>query len=125
MERMNGDIFYLPIQAGSAALGVELRLDLMVAGNEGKVVGFGRIKDVNELSETRCDLVGDYSPISIIPHNTHMLIVLEGRGEVKVRLVLYDDWSVGVVCFSYLSKSGELKRITDVPAKRLELVGAV
>jgi hypothetical protein len=54
-----------------------------------------------------------------------MLIVLEGRGEVKVRLVLYDDWSVGVVCFSYLSKSGELKRITDVPAKRLELVGAV
>jgi hypothetical protein len=118
---METDFFSLPLAIGTGVNGAqrfELHLGEIIPSQ--KVSGVGFISQpANSSMALQTELSGDFSFMTVAPHDTHILVVLDDKNGVKVRMVLNDDWSKGVANYSYTDNRGKLVELTNIPVEKM------
>ncbi len=100
------------------------------------VSGYGRLSQaVNPPLEVNSRLEGEYTPLTVVPQSTHILITLTGypvvtwpphggvgpvlEPNLHVRIALESDWKSGTATFSYRDSNGEWRQVKSVPVREL------
>jgi hypothetical protein len=88
------------------------------------VTGLGEVTQaVHPPLDVQTSLKGDFTYLTVMPDNTHILVVLQGSGEsspitpaeiinTKLRMLLDKGWQSGVASFSYFA-NGQWNNIED------------
>jgi uncharacterized protein DUF1842 len=114
---------------------VKFDLQLVVDVPNKRVTGVGHLSQAtNPPLNLSSQLSGDFSYMTVMPKNTHILVVAEGdqsstrqrstgssqaQPNVELRMVLADDWKSGTASYKYRSGDGEWKEVTGAPVKTL------
>ncbi|XXX79840.1 DUF1842 domain-containing protein [Sorangium sp. So ce134] len=128
-------VFLLKLDIGSGAPGAQrFQIALGVNAVDKRIGGEGRItKSVNPPLDVRTELSGSFTYMTVMPKNTHVLVVaagypavhmppLVGPGPVlmpnaQLRMVLDATWSTGTASYSYQDASGKWVEVEDVPVR--------
>lgn len=101
-----------------------------------RVSGLGTITQaVNPPLDVRTRLDGDFTYMTVMPRNTHILVTLTGfpvahlapEGGIgpvalpnaRLRMVLEEDWKSGVASYEYTTDGRDWQHIADVPVRAL------
>lgn len=80
-------------------------------------------------------LQGDFTYMTVMPNNTHILVVVNGTGPIgtvtplegpntTLRMVLEDNWQSGTANFSYVDGNGQWQYVENASVKIMEGVTA-
>lgn len=116
---MKTGLFIVAYEIGTAAIGAQqLELNLSVYTPNYKVNGQGVIKQsVNPPLDVHTELTGDFTYMTVMPNITHILVVLEGSNDVKIRMVLSNDWASGTANYSYIDNQGKKISLENIPVR--------
>lgn len=78
-------------------------------------------------------LHGDFTYMTVMPNETHILVVANGTGPIgsvtplegpntKLRMVLEADWTKGTASFEYIDANGKWQSINDANVSILQKV---
>ncbi|BAU28998.1 uncharacterized protein DUF1842 [Aneurinibacillus soli] len=110
-------------------------LDLAVSTPKELVSGLGHITQaVNPPIDYTYHVQGNFTYMTVMPNDTHILVVGNGTREsilpgvdnssdsptLTFRIVLEGDWKSGVANYQYLDEDGNVHRISDAPVKIME-----
>jgi Domain of unknown function (DUF1842) len=115
-----------------------LTVDLMFDAPRSTVSGRGRLfQAVNPPLEVNSRCEGDYTYMTVMPHDTHILITLTGypvtkwpqgggvgpvlEPNLQVRMVLESDWRSGTATYSYRASDGEWHQVESVPVREQDV----
>lgn len=125
-------------EVGKAMPGApHLTLQMLVNAPEKAVSGYSMVGwAVNPPVAMKSKLTGDFTYMTVMPKNTHILVVLTGYPIVKwpphggigpvllptlhVRMVLSEDWKTGTANFSFVDNDGKWHENENVPVKMTE-----
>lgn len=88
--------------------------------------GYGVITQAtNPPLHIESNLQGDFSYMTVMPKDTHILVVITGypitgpvgSPNVKLRMALSEDWKSGTANYQYLDAKGNWVNIENVPVK--------
>ena len=116
---METGMFLLPLIAGTGKMGaISINFNLGVSTPNRKVGGVARaFQSTNPPLDVHFDVNGDFTYMTVMPQNTHILVVLEGNNEFKGRIVLESNWQSGTGSFSFIDNSGKQHGLENVPVK--------
>lgn len=116
---METGMFLLPLEAGTGKAGaISLTFNLGVSTPNRRVGGVaGAFQSTNPPLNIHFDINGDYTYMTVMPHNTHILVVLEGNNQLKGRMVLESNWQTGTGTFSFVDENGKQYTLENVPVK--------
>jgi hypothetical protein len=88
---------------------------------------------INPALNVPTTLEGDYTYMTVMPNETHILVVANGTGPIglttplegpntKLRMVLESDWASGTANFSYVDNNGRWQDVTDAKVTILQAV---
>lgn len=104
------------------------------------VTGQGRITNgsVHPPLEIDTRLNGDFTYMTVMPNETHILVVADGYPVIhwpsgggigpvippntKLRMVLESDWSSGTANFSYVDANGQWQEVNNATVHEMALV---
>jgi hypothetical protein len=80
-------------------------------------------------------LHGDFTYMTVMPNETHILVVANGTGPIglttglvgentKIRMVLDSNWRAGTANFSYIDNSGQWQEVNDAKVTIQQAVSA-
>lgn len=130
MENVGLFVVSYEITTGLAGAPV-FHVNLAVTTPSQKINGSGTITNTsNPPLNIHTKLSGDYTYMTVMPNNTHILAVLNGTGELspvnpleventKLRMVLEKDWSAGTANFSYRDERGEWHEIQNAKVTKV------
>lgn len=109
-------------ESDESAVGApHLRLDLMFNAPHHSVAGHGQVTQAtNPPLDVESQLTGDYTYMTVMPQNTHVLVVVSGT-DIEVRMVLDSNWESGTVTYRYRTQDGAWHTIESVPVKAVPL----
>ena len=128
-------LFVACYKIGGNRLGAPLfDLHLCVNAPAGTVTGSGRITQaVSPPLDLTANMSGDFSYMTVMPRNVHILVVATGYpaapllhaggagpafpANVNLRMVLSEDWKVGVANFKYIDSKGAWHEVENAPVK--------
>ena len=134
---METGLFIVSYLVGNEMPGAPLlHLDLMVSTPNKEVTGKGVVTQaINPPLNVVSKVSGDFTYMTVMPKNTHILVVLTGYPNIKwpsgggigpvilpnlhVRMVLTDDWQGGTANFTYVDAHGASHEIDSVPVKKI------
>lgn len=121
-------LFIVAYEIGTGQPGAQ-RLILHVAVNVGAetVSGEGQLQQaVNPPLDLNVQLRGDFTYMTVMPDETHILVVLGSDSpnlnspDIELRMVLNHDWSGGTANYKYTSdRPGGWHTVTNVPVTRI------
>jgi hypothetical protein len=114
-----------------------LSVQLLVNAPEKSVSGYSLVGwTVNPPVAMKSKLTGDFTYMTVMPKNTHILVVLTGYPIIKwpvhggvgpvilpnlhARIVLTEDWKSGTANFSFIDNNGKWQECDNVPVKQVE-----
>jgi hypothetical protein len=79
-------------------------------------------------------LEGDFTYMTVMPNETHILVVANGVGPIglttplegpntKLRMVLEGNWTKGTASFAYVDNNGQWQEVTDANVTIQQTVG--
>jgi Domain of unknown function (DUF1842). len=112
-------MFLLPLQAGTGLMGaISMHFNLGVSTPNKKVSGVGHIfQSTNPPMDIHLEVSGDFSYMTVMPKNTHILLVLNGNNSFKARIVLDESWQEGSGTFSFVDDHGNQHVLEGIPVK--------
>ena len=134
---METGLFIVSYLVGNEMPGAPLlHLDLMVSTPNKEVSGRGVVTQaINPPLNVVSKVSGDFTYMTVMPKNTHILVVLTGYPVIKwpihggigpvippnlqVRMVLNEDWQEGIANFTYVDDNGVSHVIDAVPVKKV------
>jgi hypothetical protein len=100
-----------------------------------RVNGQGTVTNgsINPALNVPTTLEGDFTYMTVMPNETHILVVTNGSGPIglttplegpntKLRMVLDSNWSAGTANFSYVDNNGKWQEVNDAKVTILQAV---
>ncbi|MFD0962807.1 DUF1842 domain-containing protein [Pseudofulvibacter geojedonensis] len=129
---MKTGLFIVSYEISTDLLGApSFEVHLTVSTPNERVNGQGQITNgsINPPLQINTTLSGDYTYMTVMPNNSHILVTAEGYPTIKwpphggigpvlmpntkLRMVLEDNWQKGTASFSYLDTSGNWQEVKD------------
>ena len=128
-------LFPVCFEIGKDMVGApHLSLHLLVNAPEKSVSGYSLVKwAVSPPVKMKSNVTGDFTYMTVMPKNTHILVVLTGYPIIKwpphggvgpvilpnlhARIVLTEDWKTGTANFSFIDSKGKWHEFDNVPVK--------
>ncbi|WP_340063174.1 DUF1842 domain-containing protein [Ascidiimonas aurantiaca] len=132
MSELKVGTFPVSYEVSTGALGApNLKLDLIVTTPTKKVSGNASVTQaVNPPFEEHVPVTGNFTYMTVMPKNTHILvnvaspILVRDASVFAATLVLEDNWSSGVCNFTFLGPQGKWVEIRDAKVRQVELTEA-
>ena len=131
-------LFPVCLEVGGNMPGAPLFTVNLLANAPAKTVsGYGEVTwTVSPPLDLKSDLKGDYTYMTVMPKNTHILIVLTGYPMIKwpahggvgpvllpnvhARIVVTEDWKTGTAVYSFTDNNGKWHEVKNAPVKMVE-----
>lgn len=115
--------FLLSLEVGTGLKGsVHFKMQLGISTSTRRVSGTGTIyQATTPMVDIQTELLGDFTCMNVMPKDMHILVLLEGRNGVNVRMVLASDWASGIAALSYPDQSGKRVNLENVPVRRYSI----
>jgi hypothetical protein len=132
----NVGLFPVSYEITSGLMGAPtFTVHLVVSTPARRVNGQGMVTNgsINPALNVPTTLEGDYTYMTVMPNETHILVVANGTGPIglttplegpntKLRMVLESDWASGTANFSYVDNNGRWQDVTDAKVTILQAV---
>lgn len=130
-------LFPISYEIATGRMGAPIfNVHLVVSTPERRVNGQGLVTNgsINPALNLPTRLDGDFTYMTVMPDETHILIVANGVGPIgqtpplegpntTLRIVLESDWTSGTASFSYVDNNGQWQHIENAKVKMLAAVG--
>lgn len=120
---METESFLLSLEVGTGFKeSVHFNMQLGISTFTRRVSGTGAIfQETTPLVDIQTELLGDFTCMNVMPKDMNILVLLEGRNGVNVRMVLASDWASGIAALSYSDQSGKRVNLENVPVRRYSI----
>ncbi len=113
-------------------------VNLVVSTPDRHINGQGQVTNnsIHPPLEVNTRLKGDYTYMTVMPNNSHILVVLNGYGSpspiepivvenTTLRMVLNEDWATGTANFTFLDANGRWQEVSNATVTKVAINEAI